>query len=166
MSSAFTTETLDLSMSVGGRKLTASVYCLDDVKDADGRPRKLSMGELVMAVCLERAAEMEGDLVSQMAEMESNSEKLERLTSIEKTVLAGGSPSSSDSSFLRSLGISGTGDELVTAIESKLDSLNAFSQESLISIQRSLNKRDQEFDLLSNIIKAFYSAMVGNVNNM
>ena len=60
-----------------GRLLTATVYTLDGV---DG---VLSMGQLVMAICLSRAADVENDLVVLMGEVNQTSEKLKCLTRIQ-----------------------------------------------------------------------------------
>jgi hypothetical protein len=43
-----------------GGYLTGDVYTVDGVYEADGvTPRILSIGQLVMAICLQRAAELE-----------------------------------------------------------------------------------------------------------
>ena len=60
-----------------GRIMTATVYTLDGV---DGL---LSMGQLVMAICLSRAADVESDLVKVMKEVNQTSEKLKCLTRIQ-----------------------------------------------------------------------------------
>ena len=57
-------------------------------------------------------------------------------------------------------------DELITQIESKMDSLNSFSQQKMIELQSLTNKRDQSYDMISNILKSLNTTMVGNVNNM
>ena len=47
-----------------GEYLTANVYTVDGVYEADNvTPRRLSIGQLVMALCLQRAAELELDIV-------------------------------------------------------------------------------------------------------
>lgn len=75
----FGTELMPLTIrnSETGRLLTATVYTLDGV---DG---VLSMGQLVMAVCLSRAADVESDLVVLMNEVNQTSEKLKCLTKIQ-----------------------------------------------------------------------------------
>ena len=75
----FGTEMMPLTMRnpETGRVLTATVYTLDGV---DG---VLSMGQLVLAVCLSRAADIETDLVKLMTDIEQTSAKLNALTKIQ-----------------------------------------------------------------------------------
>ena len=75
----FGTEMMPLTMrnSETGRVLTASVYTLDGV---DG---VLSMGQLVLAICLSRAADIESGIVNLMTEIEQTSAKLNALTKIQ-----------------------------------------------------------------------------------
>ena len=46
-----------------GEYLTANVYTVEGVTNVDGSPRRLSIGQLVMALCLQRAAALEADIV-------------------------------------------------------------------------------------------------------
>ena len=57
-------------------------------------------------------------------------------------------------------------DELITQIESKMDSLNSFSQQKMIELQSETNKRDQSYDLITNILKSLNTVEVGIVNNI
>ena len=57
-------------------------------------------------------------------------------------------------------------DQLITDIESKMDSLNSFSQEKMIELQSETNKRDQAYDMITNILKSMNTVQVGIVNNM
>ena len=52
--SSFVTEQIDLSMcsTQTGLPMTANVYTLEGVTAADGSPRLMSIGQLVMAICL------------------------------------------------------------------------------------------------------------------
>ncbi|MBR4518290.1 MAG: hypothetical protein IKO65_04735 [Victivallales bacterium] len=59
-----------------------------------------------------------------------------------------------------------SGDELITAIESKMDSLNSFSQQKMIELQSETNKRDQSYDLITNILKSLNTVQVGISNNI
>jgi len=81
----FTTGTIDLSMTNPdtGFRLQSNVYYVDGVVDALGAPRPLSMSQLVMAVCLARATELEADVVQQMEAMAENTERLEYYAKIE-----------------------------------------------------------------------------------
>ena len=56
--------------------------------------------------------------------------------------------------------------DLITAIESKMDSLNSFSQQKMIELQSETNKRDQAYDMISNILKSLNTVQVGIVNNI
>ena len=60
-----------------GRILTSTVYTVEGI---DG---VLSMGQLVMAICLSRASDVEADLVDLMADVEQTSQKLTCLTKIQ-----------------------------------------------------------------------------------
>ena len=53
----------------------------------------------------------------------------------------------------------GSNTDLITLIESKMDEKNSFSQQSLT------NKRDQSYDMISNILKSLNTTMTGIVNN-
>ena len=96
-----------------GEYLTANVYTIDGVYDVNGEPRLLSIGQLVMALCLQRAAQLEngyddpetGEYVQGiigrtnprtnvyqnglMDDIEDTSEQLELMTKIENEVLDG-----------------------------------------------------------------------------
>lgn len=75
----FGTELMPLTMRnpETGRILTATVYTVDGI---DG---VLSMGQLVMAICLSRAADIESDLIKLMNEVDQTSAKLKGLTKIQ-----------------------------------------------------------------------------------
>ena len=81
--------TFDLSMinQDTGRYMTANVYTVDGVKDADGSLRQLSIGQLVMAICLQRASEMETSIISLMEKLNETSAQLADLTKIEQAVV-------------------------------------------------------------------------------
>ena len=57
-------------------------------------------------------------------------------------------------------------DQLITEIESKMDSLNSFSQQKMIELQSETNKRDQSYDLITNILKSLNTVEIGIVNNI
>ncbi|MBR4675181.1 MAG: hypothetical protein IKP00_12010 [Victivallales bacterium] len=57
-------------------------------------------------------------------------------------------------------------DQLITDIESKMDSLNSFSQQKMIELQSETNKRDQAYDMITNILKSMNTVQVGNANNI
>ena len=84
----FDTKQIDLSMRNPdtGRFLQANVYFVEGVKNADGSYRELSIGQLVMAICLARATEVEQALVLKMDAMNQSSLMLDSLTAIETRI--------------------------------------------------------------------------------
>ena len=194
-------ETFDLSMvnPETGRYLTANIYTVDGVTNADGSLRELSIGQLVMAICLKRAAQLESGytdettnlhvngIIDLMEEMNSTSVQLEYMTRIEKEVLAGTVDMNSNTityngqnytykNFLVNVVGMGAGDvpdsasasssDFITALEAKMDEMNSFSQRKMIELQSLTNKRDQSYDMISNILKSLNTVLVGNANNM
>ena len=194
----FMTEQIELSMRnpETGRQLTANVYTLEGVTAPDGSPRIMSIGQLVMAICLNRAVAMEDKMVGMMAEMEVNTDNLTALTRAE-TLLQNGTKVDATLSeklvyyeidtetyvvtkkectkicdFLDQFknppvewkGLSS--DKIVTNIETKMDGLNTFSQQKMIELQSYTNKRDQAYDLISNMLKSFNTVLHANANNL
>ena len=84
----FDTKQIDLSMRNPdtGRFLQANVYFVEGVTNADGSYRELSIGQLVMAICLARATEVEQALVLKMDAMNQASLMLDSLTAIETKI--------------------------------------------------------------------------------
>ena len=83
---AFEVDTIDLTMadSDTGMYLTGNVYYVDGVTDEFGNNRPLSIGQLVMAICLQRASDLEYKIVQMMNKMSITSEELSALTTIEE----------------------------------------------------------------------------------
>lgn len=226
----FSVDTITLSMRhhETGLPLTANVYSIPGVNN----DQPMSMGQLVMAICLARATELESRLIELMQEMDQTSTDLERLTEIEKKVIAGTQLTSEEIDFLEEvLGMSfmrsnseiqsgfrswasrqyGTyvlyfglwpqeakdmyinlnntnyqltesdidylknvaginlkalPSDLVTQIESKMDSMNSFSQEKMIELQSQTNKRDQSYDMVANVLKSLNTVLIGTANNL
>lgn len=184
--------TLSLKNAQTGKALTANVY---DVTFADGSKRTMSIAQLVMAICLERATEMEGDVVDIMEQMARVTANIEAISDIEKKLLeledgetlikVNGSWSiayedaygitheetfTSAQTVLNNLGIAATNassiDSIIDNIESKLDELNTTSQEQMITLQSQTNKRDQSYEMISNVVKSLYTVMTGVANNV
>lgn len=90
MASSIDIVSLDLSMTnpTGTGKLQANLYQIDGVVNADGTPRNLSIGQLVMAVCLQRATELEDAIVAQMAAMAVTTDELDRFSKVEADLAA------------------------------------------------------------------------------
>ena len=198
---AIAVDTFDLSMVSpdSGRFLTANFYTVDGVENADGSLRQLSIGQLVMAICLQRASELETSIINLMEDMNTTSAKLEGMTQIEVDVLDGGAnlDNASTSSvtyngseytfrnfLVNVVGMSAdavpAGDntgghsgyipadspDFITALESKMDEMNSFNQQKMIELQSQTNKRDQSYDMISNVLKSLNTTLTGNANNM
>ena len=86
---AIGTVEFDLSMidQETGRYMTARAYTVDGITDANGLPRELSIGQLVMAICLDRASKLEASIIALMEEMNLTSEQLQNMTKIEEAVV-------------------------------------------------------------------------------
>ena len=192
-----------------GEFLTARAYTVEGVTNLDGSLRQLSIGQLVMAICLQRAAELETNIIALMEEMNTTSQQLEIMTSIEDKVIGWSTRSSPphDGKYehlyheedrisapgseydgktmeevLRAMGVIGDGvqcvrfrgdpdandimyDDFITQIEAKMDEKNSFSQQKMIELQSLTNKRDQSYDMISNVLKSLNTTMTGIVNN-
>jgi len=172
-----------------GEYLTADVYTIDGVYEADGMtPRLLSIGQLVMAICLQRASDLEADIVAKMNSLENTTEMLECLTEIETNVLDGdvnlgtkkiryqGAEYSYFSFLDRIVGmadlpaentvVSRDSTEFLSSLESEMDSKNSFSQRTMIELQSQTTKRDQTYDMISNVLKSINTVLTGSVNNI
>ena len=89
---SFSTEQIELSMCSPetGLPLTANVYTLEGVNEVDGTPRKMSIGQLVLAICLQRAAALEEQVVQLMDSINQNTMLLNGLTEVETQLVAVG----------------------------------------------------------------------------
>ena len=135
-----------------GEYLTARAYTVEGVNNVDGTPRELSIGQLVMAICLQRATALEAGIIALMEEMNSTSVKLELMTQIEADILDGGANMANintshvtyegrdydfrtflvnvvrmDAASVPSDFVSATDTDFITALESKMDEMNSFS---------------------------------------
>ena len=189
---AIGTVEFDLSMvsPESGEFLTARTYTVEGVENADGSLRQLSIGQLVMAICLNRASKLETDIIALMEEMSATSAQLAALTEIENDILDGGANMDNintshvtydgrDYTFydflVNVMGFSSSdvptgfadasNTDLITLIESKMDEKNSFSQQKMIELQSLTNKRYQSYDMISNILKSLNTTMTGIVNN-
>ena len=189
---AIGTVEFDLSMvsPESGEFLTARTYTVEGVENADGSLRQLSIGQLVMAICLNRASKLEADIIALMEEMSATSAQLAALTEIENDILDGGANMDNintshvtydgqnytfydflvnvmkfSASDVPTGFADGSNTDLITLIESKMDEKNSFSQQKMIELQSLTNKRDQSYDMISNILKSLNTTMTGIVNN-
>ena len=181
-----------------GVYLTANVYTVDGVTNPDGSPRLLSIGQLVMALCLKRAYELEmgyddpvtgqhiDGIIEQMNSLEDTTVRLELMTQIETTVLNGdvdvktkkltyNGKSMSYYDFLAEFTeieslpegtVNAKSSEFIAALEAEMDSKNTFSQQTMIELQSQTTKRDQAYDMISNVLKSVSNTLIGNANNM
>ena len=201
---------IDLSMAdpVTGEYLTANVYSVEGVTNPDGSLRQLSIGQLVMALCLKNAAELETQIIQLMEVMNQTTAQLQAMTEIENTMIDYETNGTNGGQTLNSWHLSsdvpvygGQGydkflhdtdvidddinwvyrngntpsvegrkyistTDLISVLESKMDEQNSFSQQKMIELQSLTNKRDQSYDMISNILKSLQTVLVGTVNNI
>ncbi|MBQ5530850.1 MAG: hypothetical protein IIT98_02460 [Kiritimatiellae bacterium] len=177
---------LSMQSPASGEYLTANVYTIPGVEEADGSLRLLSIGQLVMALCLQRAAALETDIVSKMNTLENTTEQLELMTQIETNVLEGDVNMKSRRVTYLGTGysyydfltdimemdgvpsgtVNASSTEFLSELESLMDSKNSFSQQTMIELQSQTTKRDQAYDMVSNILKSINTGLIGNVNNI
>ena len=181
-----------------GEFLTARAYTVEGVTNLDGSLRQLSIGQLVMAICLKRASELETSIIALMEEMNTTSAQLADMTKIEQAVIdefannksghaynlnnVSVTSSTSAVKLLRDMGVINSSqtyvrndkvyseadiiyDDFITALEAKMDEKNSFSQQKMIELQSLTNKRDQSYDMISNVLKSLNTTMTGIVNN-
>ena len=191
---AFQTAQCDLSFDlgrVGGEGLlSGSCYFVEGIfAEGSSALRPLSIGQLVMALCLARATELEAEIVETANTLESSTEKLENLAEIENAIVGAEEGAAIDLKARRlssgvtyhayltqsAYGISlpsvpdradSSSGDLISEIESRMDSLNSFSQQTMIDIQAKVNKRDQSYDMLTNILKSLYTTLSTNAGNL
>ena len=195
MASSIETVGFDLSMADidTGMRLQAKTYSIQ-VENADGvmetKLSGLSIGQLVMAVCLERAVEKENEIITIMNTLNNTSSELENLTEIE-TEIVGKDAKSGQSVNLATKTLTNKPDytyqaylqeilgsdvtvpatansdssELITQIETAMDRRNSINQQTMIELQSATSKRDQAYDMISNVLKSLHTVMTGIVNN-
>ena len=189
---------LTMRDSETGRILTANVYYVEGI-DAP-----LSMGQLVMAICLSRANDVETELVAKMDEVDRASEKIAALTSIQQELVNWYDTHTVSDLFDFTLTSGWTFDydgktydnatwrrflvetcemenvdllnkdslaheeveDLINTVGDKMDAYNSVSQSTLIKIQSLTSKRDQSYDLVTNVLKSFNTQLMGLANNI
>ena len=186
-----TVSNIDLSMTDpedSSAYLQARTYNVT-VTDADGVTttalKNLSIGQLVMAICLERAVAKEKEIIDTMNKLNNTSNELEGLTTNETAVLGADStldlsttlpaPNAgvSYSSFLETVGIEVPSDgvnknssNFISQLEQAMDERNSINQRTMIDLQSATNKRDQSYDMISNILKSLHTVLTGIANNV
>ena len=189
---------LTMRDSETGRILTANVYYVEGI-DAP-----LSMGQLVMAICLSRANDVETELVAKMDEVDRASEKIAALTSIQQELVNWYDTHTVSDLFDFTLTSGWTFDydgktydnatwrrflvetcemenvdllnkdslaheeveDLINTVGDKMDAYNSVSQSTLIKILALTSKRDQSYDLVTNVLKSFNTQLMGLANNI
>ena len=194
---SFATQQIELSMCSPqtGLPLTANVYTIEGVTE-DGAPRLMSIGQLVMAICLQRASALEDQIIGVMDAINANTQLLDGLTTVEAELVkvdVDGSFNANATFTYNGATVSYynflTGSEtdgyagitglpvnsswsynevqtVISLVEDKMDSLNTISQDTLIQLQSLTTKRDQTYDLVSNVLKSLNNVLVGNANNL
>ena len=189
------TVNFDLSMDdpATGSRLQGRMYNVT-VTDADGvtttQLTNLSIGQLVMALCLERAVAKEKEIIETMNKLNNTANELEGLTTIETAVLATASDATLDfsttlpdpnkgisyQSFLEdtiqitlpdsSIKVNKDNANFISELEQAMDQRNSMNQRTMIELQSSTNKRDQSYDMISNILKSLHTVLTGIANNV
>ena len=195
---SMTAHDLDTGMDTGAY-LAADVYTVEGVTNADGSLRRLSIGGLVMALCLKRAHDLEmgyddsvtgqhvDGIVEIMNSLEATTELLERLTEIETNVLDGNVDLKTKKLWYQGVErtyyeflttytdvenvpetgtVNAKSTDFLAALETEMDSKNSFSQQTMIQLQSQTTKRDQAYDMVSNVLKSVNNTLVGNANNL
>lgn len=177
----------------GNSLLQRNVYKVDGVTGiaADG---SLSVGQLVMALCLSRATELEDKIIELMNEISENTDKLNTISAAQSDLSTWLANHTTDTSSLSKTTVLDSGktwaqwipelnaigfniadksyysqselNAIVSEMDSRMDELNTFSQETMISLQSTTSKRDQAYDMISNILKSLNTTLSGNANNI
>ena len=186
----------------GNSILQRNVYKLDGVTGiaADGT---LSVGQLVMALCLARATELEDKIIELMNEISENTEKLNTISTAQNDLTIWLAEHTTDNIYLNKDTVLTSGktwaqwvqelnaigfdiptqgvfpfpitiqvysqeqlNSYVSEMDSRMDELNTFSQETMISLQSATSKRDQAYDMISNVLKSLNTTLTGNANNI
>ena len=191
---------LSMTSPETGEYLTGNVYTVDGVYEADGVTlRSLSIGGLVMALCLKRAHDLEmgyddsvtgqhvDGIVEIMNSLEATTELLERLTEIETKVLDGDVDLKTKKLWYQGVErtyyeflttytdvenvpetgtVNAKSTDFLAALETEMDSKNSFSQQTMIQLQSQTTKRDQAYDMVSNVLKSINTALLSTANNL
>ena len=56
--------------------------------------------------------------------------------------------------------------DLINAVEKAMDQRNSLNQQTMIELQSATSKRDQAYDMISNISKSLNQVSIGIVNNI
>ena len=197
MVGAFSSELVPLTVRnpATGRLLTAHVYTIE------GLEGEFSMGQLVMAICLSRAADVEAELVEIMKDVDSTSAKLDTLTQIQEELVQWFDTHGANDTFTGfddDIAFTYDGktipgsewrdflwnvcempvdevpegnltkaevESLIDNVSDRMDSYNSVSQDQLIRMESWTTKRDQAYDMVTNILKTINSQLLANAAN-
>ena len=185
---------LSMTSPETGEYLTGNVYTVDGVYEADGVTlRSLSIGGLVMALCLKRAHDLEmgyddsvtgqhvDGIVEIMNSLEATTELLERLTEIETKVLDGDVDLKTKKLWYQ--GVERTYYEFLTTytdVENvpETGTVNAKSTDFLAALETEMDSKNsfsqqtmiqlqsQTTKRDQNVLKSVNNTLVGNANNL
>ena len=144
---------------------------------ANGSASGLTLGQLVISVCLRSAAAYEAESVVKMNTMTSASVKLEEASQWMEKIAAGTADWSAAKAYLTgTLGISGSAlpDAIdsyakrmtaITALKEKVDALAQQQQRDMIDLQTLVNRRDVAYSTSSNVIRALGTSQESDAAN-
>lgn len=144
---------------------------------ANGDASGLTLGQLVISVCLRSAAACEAQSVVKMNTMTSGSVKLETASQWMEKIAAGTADWSAAKSFLTgTLGIDAATlpDGIdsydkrmaaVTALKEKVDALAQQQQRDMIDLQTLVNRRDVAYSTSSNVVRSLGTSMEADAAN-
>ena len=206
----FTVTTFDLSLtnSETGNPLVANLY------HVDGISRALSIAELVMAICLQKATEIESAIITRMEAQSKMTVNLESLTEIQAALTAKMTPPNAQTDGLETVAqlrklaqafdvsliwykedgtlvrgkqgqktyaeietfLKSTAEvkidsgmttiaEVVQAVSSRIDELNTTNQKEMIELQSDVAKRDNRYELITNMLKSIGTMNLNVVSN-
>ena len=206
----FTVTTFDLSLtnSETGNPLVANLY------HVDGISRALSIAELVMAICLQKATEIESAIIARMEAQSKMTVNLESLTEIQAALTAKMTPPNAQTDGLETVAqlrklaqafdvsliwykedgtlvrgkqgqktyaeietfLKSTAEvkidsgmttiaEVVQAVSSRIDELNTTNQKEMIELQSDVAKRDNRYELITNMLKSIGTMNLNVVSN-
>lgn len=142
-----------------------------------GASGPLALGQLVQAVCIRTAANLEAQSVAKMNTMTSGSVKLDDAAGWLTKIVQGTATWSAAKAFLTgTMGIAES--ELppdlssydrrmqaADALKNKMENLVQSQQEEMIDLQTLVNRRDVAFSTSSNVVRALGTSQMDNAQN-
>ena len=137
----------------------------------------LTLGQLVMSVCIRSAAAYEAESVVKMNTMTAGSVKLDEASKWMEKIAAGTADWTAAKAYLTgTLGIAASAlpgnidtyarrMAAVTALKEKVDALAQQQQRDMVDLQTLVNRRDVAFSTSSNIVRALGTSTMDNAQN-